>query len=73
VHSLLNYAEHFKPNVLGTQTILQLACRSRLKPVHYVSSYSVLNGAVAITSKEDKEIDEDVDLRSFPAPLGGYG
>lgn len=29
-------------NVLGTQEILRLACRSHLKPVHYVSTFTVM-------------------------------
>jgi thioester reductase-like protein len=33
------------PNVLGTQSILRLACRARTKPVHHVSTFAVLSGA----------------------------
>ncbi len=38
---ILPYAALKKPNVLGTQEILRLACQSKTKPVHYVSSVAV--------------------------------
>lgn len=31
-------------NVLGTQEVLRLACRKRIKPVHYISSLAVFPG-----------------------------
>ncbi|MDT3400290.1 thioester reductase domain-containing protein [Streptomyces sp. B1866] len=34
-------------NVLGTQEILRLAARTRLKPVHHISTLAVLAGAMA--------------------------
>jgi phthiocerol/phenolphthiocerol synthesis type-I polyketide synthase E len=43
-------------NVLGTQEILRLATRKRLKPVHYISTLAVLAGAMlgdADTLRED--------------------
>ncbi len=47
--ALLNYIypyAKFKPiNVLGTQEVLRLACKTKLKPVHYVSSVAVLESS----------------------------
>jgi len=70
VHSLLPFSTLFKTNVVGTHTILQLACELKLKPVHYISSFSVLNGIVG-NSRE--EIDEDIDLNSGAIPFDAYG
>jgi acyl carrier protein len=40
--ALVNYVAPYsvskRPNVLGTQEVLRLACRFKLKPVHYVST-----------------------------------
>jgi thioester reductase-like protein len=41
-------------NVLGTQEILKLACRRRLKPVHYVSTL----GIFAVNSNTPRVVDE---------------
>ncbi len=48
-------------NVLGTQEILRLACRTRVKPVHYVSTLSVFDSMrgpnAAGPLLEDEELD----------------
>jgi len=44
--ALLNYIYPYpdKPiNVLGTQEILRLACQTKLKPVHHISSCCFLS------------------------------
>jgi thioester reductase-like protein len=41
VNTLYPYAMLKAANVLGTQEVLRLACHTRLKPVHYVSTLSV--------------------------------
>lgn len=60
----VNYAQtyelHKNANVTGTQTILELACTSTLKPVHYVSTISVF-GPIGYFS-DIKELKEDSDL-----------
>jgi thioester reductase-like protein len=47
--ALLNYIypySRFKPiNVLGTQEILRLACQTKIKPVHHISSVAVFESS----------------------------
>jgi len=47
--ALLNYVypyAKFKPiNVLGTQEVLRLACKTKLKPVHHISSVAVFESS----------------------------
>jgi len=46
--ALSSYAMPYKQlkpiNVLGTHEVLRLACRKRIKPIHYISSLSVFPG-----------------------------
>lgn len=51
-------------NVRGTEEVLRLATRARLKPVHHVSTLAVLAGAIAAGATE---IMEDAPL---PPPIG---
>jgi thioester reductase-like protein len=44
VHFLHPYSTLKPANVLGTQSVLRLATTARLKPVHFVSTLSVLSG-----------------------------
>ena len=44
VHFLHPYSTLKPANVLGTQEVLRLAATARLKPVHFVSTLSVLSG-----------------------------
>ncbi|GAX38385.1 non-ribosomal peptide synthetase [Nodularia sp. NIES-3585] len=56
-------------NVLGTQEILRLACQIKVKPVHYISTLSVL------TSESHGEVKQISELHKFnhnQAPFGGY-
>ncbi|MBE9170808.1 thioester reductase domain-containing protein [Pleurocapsales cyanobacterium LEGE 06147] len=56
-------------NVLGTQEILRLASYLKVKPVHYISTLSVLS------SKAHAEVKEMRELHSFnhhQVPSGGY-
>lgn len=41
----LSYRQLKPVNVLGTVEVLRLACRTRVKPVHYISSLAVYPGA----------------------------
>jgi len=44
----------FKPiNVLGTQEILRLACQTKLKPVHHISSVAFVSHLL-ITERDDR-------------------
>jgi thioester reductase-like protein len=51
-------------NVLGTQEILRLATRHRLKPVHHISTLAVLAGAMSDGSRTIREDDP------LPPPIG---
>ena len=44
VNFVANYASLYPVNVACNHTILKLATRSRLKPIHYVSTVAVFNG-----------------------------
>ncbi|HEY5730270.1 MAG TPA: amino acid adenylation domain-containing protein [Anaerolineales bacterium] len=69
VNFVYPYAEHKSANVLGTQEILRLACRTKLKPVHHVSTLSILHNG----DHDDGHIYlEDEDIDQISAPFGGY-
>ncbi len=68
VNLLYPYEALKSANVLGTQEVLRLACQSKCKPVHYVSTGSVFPLSVP---GEDRLIREDEELRS-EGLLGGY-
>lgn len=69
VNFVYPYYAHKASNVLGTQEILRLACRTRLKPIHLVSTLSILySGGV----NDGRVFHEDVDLDQVGAPFGGY-
>jgi len=53
-------------NVLGTQEVLRLACRARLKPVHYVSSLAVYPGRPGEPRWLEDEVTDPEDV------VGGY-
>ncbi|MBN3924565.1 thioester reductase domain-containing protein [Nostoc sp. NMS4] len=59
--ALLNYVFPYSAlktaNVLGTQEVLRLACQTKVKPVHYVSSVAVFE-STAYAGKVVKEQDE---------------
>ena len=54
-------------NVLGTQEVLRLATRIRLKPVHYVSTLSVFPA-----HEHMRRITESTELDSWKGLQGGY-
>jgi thioester reductase-like protein len=69
VNFVYPYAAHKKANVLGTQEILRLACRSKLKPVHHVSTLSILHNG----EHDDGHLYlENEDIDKISAPFGGY-
>jgi len=69
VNFVYPYAAHKSANVLGTQEILRLASRAKLKPVHHVSTLSILySGGV----NDGRVFGEDSNLDEVGAPFGGY-
>ncbi|MEW6083605.1 MAG: amino acid adenylation domain-containing protein [Chloroflexota bacterium] len=69
VNFVYPYQAHKAANVLGTQEILRLACRVKLKPVHHVSTLSILySGGV----NDGRVFREDANLDEVGAPFGGY-
>lgn len=69
VNFVYPYMEHKPANVLGTQEVLRLAARSRLKPVHFVSTLSVFHTGAhddGVVYREDEVLAEN------GAPFGGY-
>ncbi len=69
VNFVYPYLAHKASNVLGTQEVLRLACQIRLKPVHLVSTLSILySGGI----NDGRIFREDVDLDQVGAPFGGY-
>lgn len=63
---VLPYQQLMPVNVFGTTEILRLACRTRIKPVHYVSSLAVLPG-----HRDVKQFYE-TRLTSPDGVVGGY-
>jgi thioester reductase-like protein len=69
VNFVYPYRAHKASNVLGTQEVLRLASKLRLKPVHFVSTLSILySGGV----NDGRIFREDTDLDQVGAPFGGY-
>jgi len=68
----VNHTEPYsrlKPaNVLGTQEIFRLASQSKLKPVHLISSISILAG----NKNSNFQVTEDANLDDYGIPIGGY-
>ncbi|MFN8400210.1 MAG: amino acid adenylation domain-containing protein [Anaerolineales bacterium] len=69
VNFVYPYQAHKASNVLGTQEVLRLASRVKLKPVHFVSTLSILYSGDA---NDGRIIREDVNLDDVGAPFGGY-
>ena len=69
VNFVYPYSAHKASNVLGTQEILRLASRGRLKPVHHVSTLSILHNGDHDDGRVYCETD---DLDQTGAPFGGY-
>ena len=69
VNFVYPYHAHKASNVLGTQEVLRLASQIKLKPVHFVSTLSILySGGI----NDGRIFSEDVDLDQVGAPFGGY-
>jgi amino acid adenylation domain-containing protein/thioester reductase-like protein len=69
VSALYPYSIHRPANVLGTQEVLRLASRARVKPVHYVST----TGVVPWTrDSASRIVREDLDLDQTSLPNDGY-
>src|SRR6185503_18062323 len=69
VNFVYSYQAHKASNVLGTQEVLRLACQIRLKPVHFVSTLSILYSG---GNDDGRVFREDSDLDQVGAPFGGY-
>ncbi|MGB3532437.1 MAG: thioester reductase domain-containing protein [Microcoleaceae cyanobacterium] len=69
VHHASPYSLLKQTNVLGTQEILQLACQSKTKPVHFMSTVSVFNFNEYSQVKVINEMDN---LEIGEVPNGGY-
>jgi amino acid adenylation domain-containing protein/thioester reductase-like protein len=69
VNFVYPYAAHKAANVLGTKEILRLACRAKLKPVHHVSTLSILHNGDHDDGRVYRETD---DIEETGAPFGGY-
>jgi amino acid adenylation domain-containing protein/thioester reductase-like protein len=69
VHHLYPYYVLKAANVLGTQEVLRLACRVKLKPVHFISTSSIfsVSGISGV-----KVVKEDDDLDDYQIPDNGY-
>lgn len=72
IRFLQPYAALRTTNVLGTKEILRLACRTRDKAVHYVSSMSVLAETADRVACGFKEIREDEDPIEIGPAHSGY-
>ncbi|MEM8808817.1 MAG: amino acid adenylation domain-containing protein, partial [Cyanobacteria bacterium P01_G01_bin.38] len=68
VNSMSPYQTFRVPNVLGTQEVLRLACQSKVKPFHFVSSTGVVSSGQA----DAGSIQEDSRLDAADMPSSGY-
>ncbi len=69
VNFVYPYHAHKAANVLGTQEILRLASRVKLKPIHHVSTLSILHNG----DHDDGRIYREGDnIEETGAPFGGY-
>jgi thioester reductase-like protein len=69
VNFVYPYQAHKAANVLGTQEVLRLASQAKLKPVHFVSTLSILYSG---GKKNGHVFSEDINLDQVGAPFGGY-
>ncbi|MEL6461122.1 MAG: thioester reductase domain-containing protein [Cyanobacteria bacterium J06621_15] len=65
VHHTSPYSLLKATNVLGTQEIIKLACKNKVKPLHFISTISVFAGTNQIIHEN-----EPLDINRTPA--GGY-
>ncbi|MFP4120962.1 MAG: amino acid adenylation domain-containing protein [Coleofasciculus sp.] len=69
VHHVYPYSVLKATNVLGTQEVLRLACKTKAKPVHFISASSVFS---AVGDSGVKIIREQDSLDENNVPAGGY-
>jgi myxalamid-type nonribosomal peptide synthetase MxaA len=69
VNHLQPYDRLRVPNIEGTRSLLRFACAGPGRPLHYISSLSVLPVAPL---PDRPRFYEDDDLALYPPPLGGY-
>lgn len=69
VKHILSYERLRAPNVEGTREILRLACAGQARPLHYISTLSVLP-STPLTNRE--RFYEDEDPATYPPPSSGY-
>ncbi|MEQ9237073.1 non-ribosomal peptide synthetase family protein [Coleofasciculus sp. E2-BRE-01] len=69
VHHVYPYSVLKATNVLGTQEVLRLACKTKAKPVHFISASSVFS---AVGDSGVKIIREQDSLDENNVPTGGY-
>ncbi|MGW8227110.1 MAG: non-ribosomal peptide synthetase family protein, partial [Anaerolineales bacterium] len=69
VNLVYPYQSHKPANVDGTIEILRFAAKNRIKPVHFISSLSVLHTPNAY---HEDILEEDIALDIHGVPLGGY-
>jgi len=74
--SVVDFIKPYGPlkdaNVGGTEEVLRLATRKRLKPVVYVSTIAVFNALGAFEGASPRVISEDFLRPGDRSPLGGY-
>jgi len=66
VNHALPYEKLKAANVLGTEEALRLACKTRIKPFHFIST------AAVVEVKSSRPIEEDIDLRECKNLFNGY-
>ncbi|OKH20890.1 non-ribosomal peptide synthetase [Hydrococcus rivularis NIES-593] len=69
VHHIYPYSVLKAANVLGTQEVLRLACQSKTKPVHFISTSSVF---CASNFEKIKVVKEGDSFNDFLLPDNGY-
>jgi len=68
VNFSLSYEQSKAANIVGTEEILRLACKGKLKPVHYVSTY----GLWGIPDDPHTKYMEDDDILGAGKLINGY-
>ncbi|MEH2290126.1 thioester reductase domain-containing protein [Nostoc sp.] len=69
VHHASPYSLLKATNVVGTQEVLRLACKTKAKPVHFISSTSVFS---EVGDSGVKVIREQDNIDNSQVPFGGY-
>jgi amino acid adenylation domain-containing protein/thioester reductase-like protein len=69
VHHASPYSTLKAANVIGTQEVLRLASRIKIKPVHFISTCGVFSSVGDLGVKVVREQDG---LDDYPVPSGGY-